>query len=518
MSWKSLSDIYAERVIRENTEASIENIPAEPWRPLAEMYTEGVVRKSLNEATVNIKFHDTDEDHTFELEDVYARKVLGFTAFTEQLVEDLIIQWAETGKWSNIAIKRIVEQVNTALMTAFKPQMTDPATIRSIASDIKKIITYKSNNQKFYEFVQSKSNDIYNLFKIPDLEILNDSKFISALCQIDFAENKVSVGPGEVAITLFTEATNPHKGDLHVNGMEIELKGYDGRIGKGEREANIYRNIISKNTNVKAIEDKQNALFNEIINIKAQFPENLILNFKFINTTSKLYKVLNLIYNSNNIKDFLNKSGIISGYFTKGESVKIQESAKGLVSGGGDNLESFKNAVIEIIKIVNNIYGLKLGKETSQFRTFFSSNIVDDDKKIETLFEYVEPKYLNDEIKNIIVDFYNKGVAPENIVGAISIANYQLKEDFKYIIFANTQPRIILSGSLPCKVVGPFEDYDYNLKFILENINDIVFSPNADRGGFQTQFRGLPATKIENEPSLQPPLPQAEGERLNIPT
>ncbi len=516
MSWKSLSDIYAERVIRENIEASIENIPTEPWRSLAEMYTEGVVRKSLNEATVNIKFHDTDEDHTFELKDIYARKILGFTAFTEQQVEGLIIKWVKTGNWTDQAVTRIVEQINSALLSTFESRLNDPKLIRDIANDIEKIIEFKKTEKAFYKFITTIGSDnIFNLFVIPDLEALNDKKFISALCQIDITVNKVGVGPGEVAITLFTEATHPQapdKGDLIVEGLKVELKGSGGRVGKGEREVIVHRDIIDKNTNPQALEEKQNTLFNEIIKIKAQYPKNLILDFKSIRTETKIYKIVNYIYNSNSITDFINNSKLIVDYFTPTQYKEILSSLQALAPKDvQSNLDGFKEAVTNLIKISYEIYGLKIGKDTKQFRTFFNSNIFDNNKN---------------NVKSIIIDYFNKNIPAESIVGAITTASYQQQEGFEYIIFANTSPNAISNGSLPCRIIGPFTDYESNLKLILENINNVVFSPNADRGsGFQVEFRGIPVQQSAEQAASSLASgnttaqdPQAEGERLNIPT
>ena len=53
MTWKSLSDVYSEQVIRDNNAATIEP-PLKEWRALSDVYT-GVARSNyINEATVAI--------------------------------------------------------------------------------------------------------------------------------------------------------------------------------------------------------------------------------------------------------------------------------------------------------------------------------------------------------------------------------------------------------------------------------------------------------------------------------
>lgn len=484
------------------------------WQSLADVYSERVIVPPLNEATVRIKFSN-DEVHEFELEDIYARKVLGYTAVTENQLSELIEGWARTGEWSNYAVKRISEQINTILNEIFSDKINDPVVIRSIADDIKNIIKFKETNRVFYDFIKSKGNDIFSLFKIPGLESLNDNRFLSALCQIDLSEGKVNVGPGEVAITLFTEATNPKKGDLHVEGIgEIELKGYDGRIGKGETERTILRDVINKAVDVESIERTQATLFDQIQNLKASFKDNRMLDFKCITQQNKIFKILDAIYKSSNIKDFLEKTN--SQDLTKGESGKLINTLNSCQPRNQDRyLIDFKDAAKQLIELAYKIHGYKLGKETTQFKTYFSTDIIDGDTKLNTIFKYIKSQ-VTDSIKDLIAEYYAKMPA-ESIVGAITIANYQQDEKFSYIIFANTLPSSIGGGTLPCEVIGAFSDsYEDNLRLILDSAKDLSFSPNADRGGFQVQYKGAPSAVLSpGTPSDANILP-SEGERLNI--
>jgi len=147
-------------------------------------------------------------------------------------------------------------------------------------------------------------------------------------------------------------------------------------------------------------------------------------------------------------------------------------------------------------------------------------------------------------IKKTISDAHTNNMPVERIIGAISMVNYQRETDFKYIIFANTLPESIERGSMLCTVIGPFAgNYETDLAFVFSKVSDIDFKSAHDRGGFKAAFtRTLPlpvtdgsATGTEtgnSEPSLgvdnsmgasptvaqgYPSLPQAEGERLNMP-
>jgi hypothetical protein len=486
------------------------------WQSLSDVYSQRVIKSPLNEATVSIKFSD-NEVHEFELQDIYARKVLGFAAVTENMVNELINQWAESGDWKNVAVKRITEQINTILIDIFSDKMNDPEFVREIAGEIREITNYKKSNSVFYDFVTSRGDNIFNLFNIPGIEILNNRNFLSALMQIDLSEGKVNVGPGEVAITLFTEAKNPKKGDLTVEGIgEIEIKGYDGRIGKGKIENAVHRDIINKSIDVESIEQTQDALFNQIQNFKASYSENRILEFKNIRDTNRIFKILDSIYKSSNLKDFLEKTN--SKDFTKGESIKLINTLNGLQTDNqDDSIEGFVDAAKQIIELSYKIHGYKVGKDTTQFRTYFNTDVIDEDTKLKTIFEYIKEGEITDDIRALIAEYYSK-IPTESLIGAITVANYQLEEKFSYIIFANTLPGVIESGSLPCRVIGPFiNEYKEDLELILKNIDNLAFSPNADRGGgFQVRYGGTATAAPSSAlPASNNTLP-SEGERLNI--
>ena len=513
MTWKSLSDVYSEQVIRDNNAATIEPSLKE-WRSLSDIYSE---------ATVSIKFND-DEVHQINLSDVYARKVLGYATFAEESLFELIVRWARTGGWSESGVKRISEQINSIFREKFPDKIDNPVEIKKIANEIRAIISYKKKRNAFAEFVKNKGDNIFTLFDLSDkseIQTLSDKDFISALCQIDLSENKVNIGPGEVAITLFTEAKNPKKGDFYTPDTGVvELKGSDGRVGKGRKEQAVYSSVIDKAIDAKSIEQTQNNYFNDIQNLKAKF-KNRILEFNLGNNKT-IVSALKEIYESTTLKNFLKETK--SENFTKTKSEELINKLNTFKPKVQDkSLEDFREAAKQIINLTYKIYGLKLGKEVSKFKTFFSSDIISDDRKLQTILEYVDSN-ITEKIQKIIMDSY-KSLPVESVIGAIAIANYYSTENFNYIIFANTLPGVIQSGKLPCKVIGPFElgEYENNLQLVLDNIDKLVFSPNADRGGFQIQYTGGVAAKSASSVSADSanastePGAAAEGERLNIP-
>lgn len=548
MTWKSLSDVYSEQVVRDNNETTLESRPKE-WRSLSDVYT-GVTRNNyINEALVSITVGE-GESKVFNIQDIYVQKILGFASFAENLLYEKITDWVESGGWRGDAIKRIAEQINSILIEAFPDKINDPEEIKKIANDIVKIMAYKKGNNKFQNFITVAAaptarrsgwqawtagygdNNLFDLFNTPDLQILNNSNFLSLICQINLTEKQVNIGPGEVAVTLFTEAKNAVKGDLEVDGMGIiELKGTNGRVGDGKVELKVYNTVISKAVDSVSIENNQNTLFNEIKQLQnsvSGYPINRIIEFKKVKETDNLYKILNLLYKSQNLKEILDNKIKV----TEKELIERLDKLK----PENQVLEDFKNAAKEMIGLAFKIYGLKDGKEALNFTTFFTKNVVDDREKINTLYKYVDHQ-LTPTIKQSISTAYSSGMPVERIIGAISMVNYQRETDFKYIIFANTLPEAIARGSMLCSVIGPFTgNYEKDLGFVFSKVSDIDFKSAHDRGGFKAAFtRTLPlpapndsATGIgtgnsepslgaNNSPGASPAVTQAEGDILNIP-
>ena len=80
-----------------------------------------------------------------------------------------------------------------------------------------------------------------------------------------------------------------------------------------------------------------------------------------------------------------------------------------------------------------------------------------------------------------------------SVIGAIQIADYQLIEDFKYIVYFKSSP------PYSQVVLGPFtENYNNNLQVILDDIHKLKIIPNTGgtgkygeggRGGFPMRVK-----------------------------
>jgi len=62
--------------------------------------------------------------------------------------------------------------------------------------------------------------------------------------------NNVSVGPGEISITMFTNAKKGNTGDLTIGEQEIEVKGQGGRLGSSDYTKQIFNTPGNKYLNM----------------------------------------------------------------------------------------------------------------------------------------------------------------------------------------------------------------------------------------------------------------------------
>ena len=108
-----------------------------------------------------------------------------------------------------------------------------------------------------------KKNGVWSLTEALDPLVMKLSKnwrdMFFALCDVQPKIDTVSTGPGEIAISMFTNAVKGKvAGDLYLNGDEIEVKGEGGRLGSSDYTKGIFNG--AENKYLKVLSDRSERL------------------------------------------------------------------------------------------------------------------------------------------------------------------------------------------------------------------------------------------------------------------
>ena len=452
----------------------------------------------IGEAVVRVKFDDTDKEYVTDLEDVYARKVLGFAAGAKSRLDEKIDKWLRLGNWSDFGRKVAVAQIKTALLNVF--DMEDPKVIAGIADEIKLVTDSKSagtlSTLTPFLIKAAEASGAVNLFEVfnsvsDQLQYLTNRDFLARLFQVDFSEGKVAVGPGEVALTLYSEAYNPKKGDLYINDIgEIEMKGSAGRVGKGVEAVEVDRKYIKPATGAERLEAEKIEMLDSVrerisgqeqrLQKIAQLIPPQKVGHKAIQGLLKIAgsKGLDVLEDDDVYKRLRTPASIRDSISSITVHLEAEENNTGDIDELGDILQ-------EVAFDIQNIYQHSAAGMQTRFNLFWKNNKGDRD---EIYYEYLDKKFQTNKDARRLVDVYRDKLPPSQLVAATMIANYQKHEHFKYIVFSNTDTQLIEGGNCPTVVIGQFTgEYVHNLELCLKRVNSLKIDPNVERGsGFNT--------------------------------
>ena len=94
-------------------------------------------------------------------------------------------------------------------------------------------------------------DSVWNLSESIDPLVRKLSKdwksLFKSLCGVQPKIDNVSTGPGEIAISMFTDAKKgTTSGDLYIDGVEVEVKGAGGRLGSSDYTKGIFNGAENK--------------------------------------------------------------------------------------------------------------------------------------------------------------------------------------------------------------------------------------------------------------------------------
>jgi hypothetical protein len=426
--------------------------------------TESYKSVHIKEARIAVKFEDDPEVKNLTLSDEYAKRVLGYANVMAENAEDIIKEWVSAGGWGSVAQDAIVP----VLLRLFQKHynLDDINNTKSIIRGIKDLVNYKDKLKSFHKALVSDNEDLYYFLSLTQQQLPSTQIFspeiIDQIKNIVFAEGGVSVGEGEVMITLFSEAINPKKGDLEIEGVgEVELKGPAGRAGKGA--------VIS--ASAKALKEINKTLVDTTPRLKEQTINDMfILTEPITSIKSEIDRVSKLRSSKAKVNYLeLLKALIKKDKRSTEKLIKLTPAvAKNVIQVGSGFLQintealngyesKFQQINSELLEKINYYNNIKIQGHAVNFGSYF--RIYKGTKAVDMLSKFSH-KQQND-IKPIIAKYYGE-LNPDQIAAAIQIAGYQENEGFKFIAYFNGNTNKLVS-------IGPFtNNYVQNLEITLQ--------------------------------------------------
>ena len=361
---------------------------------------------------------------------------------------------------------------------------------------------------KPFNLLKELGQDIKQMFKTEE----DAQKCLKELIGVAFDIDRVSVGPGEFAITLITNAGKGKTGDLDVPYVgEVELKGDNGRIGKGKRMntalGKLEEILVANNSSVfthyipkivGGIEKKLNGLSSTeskipglpevIASIQGQL--QAIVETKYPNTYPSIGEqdIVNLNVLINNPPE-----GVVVPAGATGAANTLTTTEK---SGSDSNLYNFN-------KLINRINDTSYQISTTNgFQIFFNTDHgLEYDDYIKALAE-MRTEELHSSHTEELVKGIKTFVTPEvvkrliegdldllsYIGAAIQIAGYQSREGFEYILFFSKKTYNAIAIDTQGDNIG--EVVSKVFKQMIKHSFKIPLSVDDTNSGFGITFTG----------------------------
>lgn len=374
---------------------------------LAEVYDTMSLKPLSEEVDVLMQHKPAGKVEEFEISNSLASKFKREIQLEKHSLSEIIEKWVKSSGWTSPHARKHLPAAIESIILNSDLDLSDDTTITNIVEGITALITNKENIGTLSQALVDKSPNLTSFLlntikKYEPVSVLNRPDIIDIMIkELYFTEGNVAVGPGEVFITLFSEAINPSKGDLQIKNpltgdeFKIELKSDDGRVSK---EA-----AIGITAGMKALESA-------------------------VGGFSKMAR------------------GSFTGHFNK-------------MLDGRNKMTNINKAIDIILSFTNNTDRVP-------------ADIIENYMRSSTI--------------------YGSELAA-SVIGAIQIADYQLIEDFKYIVYFKS------SSPYSQVVLGPFtENYNNNLQVILDDIHKLKIIPNTGgtgkygeggRGGFPMRVK-----------------------------
>lgn len=456
--YKSLQDVYL-------AESFAKAVPPLPRQTV------------LGEAKIKITFND-GRVKELETSDYTAGKLLGVEAKVTAGLNEEAKKWFASGGWreeaQSIGVPMLVNIIERNLKT------DNTGIVKEVIEDINSILGIKKTLSNFKANLKEPSfsvNGFVKSFPIKLKQLGNTNLIKDIERNLIFSESGVTIGPGEVLATLYSEMMNPQKGDLSFpDGKTVELKGATkedsgGRPGK--------KSVVDAATRAVATLRAEYSKLRGVMDAKlaAELIEILKPHMSVLVNVKQTQKRLA------NQKRFVDVANMISS-----DSMNLDKILKNIpdlnaFAKAGDTLTG-SNVGTQIAEKLSVYKDNREGKEIKTFRNYFNTekkpNILAEKlASFSVRPERIDRMYLEKYLVKLGSDF--NSIYAAKIVSAIQITDYQAEEGFSYIIFFNS----ITDQQV---VVGEFtQDYMANLNI---SINSSLKFKSVNPGTGGTSGRG----------------------------
>ena len=360
------------------------------------------------------------------------------------------------------------------------------------------LVDLKYENFKQLEALQrDKNNPVRNiLLKNPAVhspnELLSDKfqalfatpsgalEVLTSLWRIQ-PQSDANVGPGELALTLISDAVKGKEGDLEFDFGHVEVKGNNAALGSGKVAVNATYEELNKILSAKAggasiqstnIEKQKAAILNSIQGYINDYTKHVNNSEKYPPQDAKLHvdiktKLKNLLERAREAKNF---QELVNDVKNSGlpATKKVRTKEGGIREERGE-----KTRLLDQIELLRRIEAGEVtstaGGEQSKFNpavnAFFSNPRITVADRIEGIKHVRSSDRTNQEqiaeVAASLLKTYPKLLSWETgtsysdlnrFIGAIHVAEYQQEKKFKYLVFFNKDAKD--KAALPTKIVS----------------------------------------------------------------
>lgn len=452
---------------------------------MTDLYSD-VYSDLVEEATVTIDYGNGNVQTLQNVPNEKAKQLLTLKDIDDNT--ELLRQWVEAGGWSNVAQKILVFR----LSDIYRRNLDfNNAGVRDMFFDeVRKFIQIKTTTRglkNFSQLINANSNSfntcVEELNRMYGFKLITNAAAISEIAHITFEEGSVGVGPGEAVFTLFTEAVNPKKGDLEVDGKEVELKGGKGRPGKTKTYnaiSSFQKKISDDQIGASGFDDKLiQHCFNKLLNHQYINPDGSQLTEQVQGYVTQLHTFINT-----KSLDLSQKLGKVIGRL-------MLAAMRGLIAGITTN---DGQPVLDVLLTQKEAEKQFSGKEAVQNNTWFAN--ADDATFVKDIVMMVADPASRKSMGQVIGSILPNYQGDRLLIGsAIQVASYyweqtvggkggKKKASFEYYVLFNKESFDVLT-------IGPFSGksfeavFEMSLDALLRAGEQISISPSTGgRGGW----------------------------------